>query len=49
MEKAGVFWKKFKEINFVNIKYKPFDASTWEPSPSGIIGEAYLVEYERGM
>jgi hypothetical protein len=49
IDKAGVYWKKFKEINFVDIKYKPFDASTWEPSPSGIIGEVYLVEYERGM
>jgi hypothetical protein len=49
IEKNGVFWKKFKEINIVDIRYKPFDASTWEPSPSGIIGEVYLVEYERGM
>jgi hypothetical protein len=49
IDKTGVLWKKFKEINMVDIRYKPFDASTWEPSPSGIIGEVYLVEYERGM
>ncbi len=44
MDKAGAPWKKFKEINFVDIKYKPFDASGWEPSPSGIIGKAYLTK-----
>uniref|UniRef100_UPI00321781AC glycosyl hydrolase n=1 Tax=uncultured Draconibacterium sp. TaxID=1573823 RepID=UPI00321781AC len=44
IDKAGTPWKKFKEINFVDIKYKPFDASDWEPSPSGIIGEVYLAK-----
>ncbi len=36
-------WRKFHEINFVNIDYKQFDASVWEPMPSGIIGEVELV------
>ncbi|MEP6754821.1 MAG: glycosyl hydrolase [Chthonomonadales bacterium] len=31
-------WRIFKEINFVNIDYKPFDASKWPLRPSGLIG-----------
>jgi hypothetical protein len=35
-------WKNFYEINFVDIQYKPFDASTWAVTPSGIEGELYF-------
>jgi hypothetical protein len=37
-------WKKFYDINFVDITYKPFDASNWELVPSGLIGKVYLVK-----
>ncbi len=35
-------WKSFYDINFVDITYKPFDASAWRFEPSGIIGNAVL-------
>lgn len=36
-------WKKFYEINFVDIQYKPFDASAWNPMPSGLLSEVKLL------
>ncbi len=36
-------WKNFHEINFVNINYLPFDASTWPLQPSGLLGPVRLV------
>jgi hypothetical protein len=36
-------WKKFYNINFVDIKYKPFDASGWDYTPSGLCGRVMLV------
>ena len=38
-----VEWKKFHEINFVNIFYQPFDAATWPLQPSGLLGPVRLV------
>jgi len=35
-------WKNFYEINFVDIQYKAFDASTWAVTASGIEGELYF-------
>lgn len=43
LDKRGVEWKKFHNINFVNIDYKPFDASVWELTDSGLIGKVQLV------
>ncbi|HPR32447.1 MAG TPA: glycosyl hydrolase [Prolixibacteraceae bacterium] len=43
LERSGQEWKKFYEINMVNIHYQPFDASVWEPVPSGLIGPVRLV------
>jgi hypothetical protein len=36
-------WKKFYEINFVNINYRPFDASKWPLQPSGLLGPVRLI------
>ncbi len=36
-------WKQFHEINFVNIDYKPFDASAWPAFDSGLIGPIRLL------
>ncbi len=38
-----VDWKIMREINFVNIAYKPFDASGWSLQPSGLVGPVKLV------
>lgn len=37
-------WKKFYDINLVDINYKPFDASGWEPVESGLMGPVKLVK-----
>jgi hypothetical protein len=29
-------WRKYHEINFVDINYKNFDASKWKVQPSGL-------------
>ena len=38
LDRRGIHWKKFKDINFVNREYEPFDASGWPLMPSGLIG-----------
>ncbi len=40
----GVNWKKFYDINFVNIDYLPFDASGWEIKDAGLLGPVILRE-----
>ncbi len=46
MDKAGIEWRKYHEINFVNIDYKPFDASGWEVQDSGLKGPVRLIELQ---
>jgi hypothetical protein len=43
LDRRQVPWKKFHEINFVNIHYQPFDASSWPPAPSGLLGPVTLT------
>ncbi|MFY0687582.1 MAG: glycoside hydrolase [Cyclobacteriaceae bacterium] len=38
-------WKKFYDINFVDITYTPFQASKWEITPSGLGGDVELITY----
>jgi len=47
MDRHGVQWKKFYDINIVNTKYKPFDASAWPPMPSGLMGPVQLTALEK--
>lgn len=42
IERRHEKWKEFHEINFVNMRYASFDASGWEPKPSGLVGEVFL-------
>ena len=42
MDQQGMEWRNYHEINFVNILYEPFDASGWEPRPSGLLGPVRL-------
>ena len=46
LDQRKVEWKKFHEINFVNIFYKSFDASGWPLQPSGLLGPVQLVPLE---
>jgi hypothetical protein len=42
LDRRGVKWKIFYDINFVNLKYKPFDASKWPLAEEGLIGPVTL-------
>ncbi len=46
MDRKGEEWRRYHEINFVNIDYKSFDASSWEVEPSGLSGEVNIVRYK---
>ena len=43
LDRRKVAWKIFHEINFVNIDYKPFNASDWPVRPSGLLGPVRLL------
>ena len=43
LDRRKVNWKQFHEINFVNIDYKPFDASAWPTLDSGLLGPVRLL------
>ena len=43
LDRRKVDWKIMREINFVNIDYKPFDASNWPLTPSGLLGPVTLT------
>ena len=43
LDARKVEWKKFHEINFVNIDYKLFDASGWPAMDSGLLGPVKLL------
>ena len=43
LDRRKVEWRIMKEINFVNINYKPFDASNWPLAPSGLLGPVTLT------
>ena len=38
MDRRGVKWKIMREINFVDINYRPFDASKWDLKPQACSG-----------
>ncbi len=43
LDRRGVNWKKFYDINFVNIDYQPFDASGWEVRDAGLLGKVEVM------
>jgi len=43
MDQEKAPWKIMREINFVNINYRPFDASGWSLTPSGLLGPVTLT------
>jgi hypothetical protein len=46
-DRRKIVWRIFYEINFVNVFYKPFDASDWKTVPSGLIGPVKLIPLSR--
>lgn len=45
MDRQGVEWRKFKEINVVDLNYKKNLYDTWIPVPSGLNGAVRLISY----
>lgn len=44
MDRNGIEWRKFKEINIVDIHYKKTRYNDWPPVPSGLNSEVRLIE-----
>jgi hypothetical protein len=43
LDRRGVPWKNFHDINFVNIDYKPFRAAAWPLTDCGLLGPVTLT------
>jgi len=43
LDRRGVPWKTFNDINVVDINYKPFDASNWPLTDCGLLGPVTLT------
>jgi len=43
LDRRGVNWKRFYDINFISIEYKPFDASGWEVRDAGLLGPVRII------
>ena len=43
LDQRGVKWKVFRDINIVDINYKPFDASNWPLTDCGLLGPVTLT------
>jgi len=42
MDRRKIAWRIFHDINFVNIHYRPFDASEWPLREAGLLGPVVL-------
>ncbi|HVT72262.1 MAG TPA: glycosyl hydrolase, partial [Lacunisphaera sp.] len=47
LDRRHVDWKIMREINLVDLRYKPFDASGWPLAPSGLLGPVTLTPLRR--
>jgi hypothetical protein len=45
LDRDSVNWKNYHEINFVNIRYEPYDASDRIPENSGLISVPRLIPF----
>jgi len=43
LDRRGVNWKIFKDINIVNVDYQPFDAANWPLTDCGLLGPVTLT------
>jgi hypothetical protein len=46
LDRRGVKWKVFRDINIVDINYKPFDASDWPLTDCGLLGPVTLTSLQ---
>lgn len=47
LDRQEVKWRKFKEINIVNLNYRPSSYAHWAPMPSGLNSEVRLIPVNR--
>ncbi|MCM1078539.1 MAG: glycosyl hydrolase family 2 [Bacteroidales bacterium] len=47
MDRQGIAWRKFKDINIVDINYKKTNYAGWSPVPSGLVSDVKLVEKKK--
>jgi hypothetical protein len=47
LDARRIEWRTFHDINFVNIDYKPFDASSWPISPAGLEGPVTIRSVQK--
>jgi hypothetical protein len=47
LDRRGVQWKIFKDINIVNVNYRPFDASGWSLTDCGLLGPVTLTSLQK--
>ncbi len=47
LDRRGVKWRIFEDINFVNRQYESFDASNWPLAPCGLLGPVRLLGLKR--
>lgn len=43
LDRQGIEWRKFKEINVVDVNYKRTKYGYWKPEPSGLCSEISLI------
>jgi len=43
LDRRGVNWKIFKDINVVNVNYRPFNAADWPLTDCGLLGPVTLT------
>jgi hypothetical protein len=46
LDRKGVEWRKFEEINVVDIKYQKTKYNNWAPVPSGLNSKVRLYSVE---
>lgn len=46
MDRDGITWRRFKEINVVDLNYKTTRYDRWEPVPSGLNSPVRLINYK---
>lgn len=46
MDRKGMQWRNYNEINFVNINYLSFNAANWAPQTSGLIGPVTITPFK---
>ena len=47
LDRRGVQWRNFQDINVVNIDYKPLNAAGWPLAESGLLGPVRLTPLRR--